>query len=38
LRRKWYPGDLPLDRFKDGSDNEKDNILIPLGKDQEKMP
>ena len=38
LRRKWYPRDSPLNKFKNSSDNEKDDILILLGKGQEKMP
>ena len=32
LRRKWYLRNPPSDRFKDSSDNEKDNIPILLEK------
>jgi len=37
LRRKWYPGNPSSDRFKDSSDDEKDDIPILLEKNQEKM-
>lgn len=37
-RKKQYSKNLFLDRFEDSSDNEKKNILILLGKNQEEIP
>lgn len=37
-RKKQYSKNLFSDRFEDSSDNEKKNILILLGKNQEEIP
>ena len=37
-RKKWYPKNLFSDKFENGSDNEKRNIPILLGKNQEEIP